>query len=112
MADEYRNLHQAVSVRLLLPGSLNCLVPLAAMLCRTSFWHYRHYHNPLDLVPWRIFRPNSSSLTFRMQVFFAFFVIPRKSASQKNPHGAQTHRAIAIGRRFFHTLRQARSRLR
>lgn len=83
MADEYRNLHQAVSVRLLLPGSLNCLVPLATMLCRTSFWHYRHYHNPLDLVPWRIFRPNSSSLTFRMQVFFAFFVIPRKSASQK-----------------------------
>lgn len=80
MADEYRNLHQAVSVYLLLPGSLDCLICRAACRCR----HFLGTHpNLLDLVPRQTFRPNSSSLTFRMQVFFAFFVIPRKSVSQK-----------------------------
>jgi len=34
VADEYRNLHQAVSVYLLLPGSLDCLICLAACRCR------------------------------------------------------------------------------
>lgn len=95
MADEYRNLHQAVSVYLLLPGSLDCLICLAACRCRLV---WSMHPNLLDLVPRQTFRPNSSSLTFRMQVFFAFFVIPRKTVSQKSTRAAACASANTLKR--------------
>lgn len=80
-ADFYIYLHQTGSVRLLSQTAL-ITSSLAPHLCQ-GFADPTATAYLLDLVPLPQFQPNSSSLTFWMQVIFTFFVILHDRCRQK-----------------------------